>query len=127
MKTKKAIINPEFANPVGKSSLLRIDWKSWKDECPKNGTSIWVILKFTNGYVPVTGTYLDHTLPASSDGHFPETRWRSVKFDDFEYPDIFVGMRDKNEKRMIAWGVHRGVVSLGTDCKKCKMLQCNCK
>ena len=112
MKKKKELENPDFVRAVGKSSLLRIDWKSWK-EMPKSGDKIWVILRLKKGYYPVTGTYFDEVIPASKDGHFPASRWKQIKFDDFGIPDIFVGpSHDKNQKRLVAWGVHRGVIRL---------------
>ena len=123
---KKKLENPDFARPVGKSSILRIDWKSWDKETPKSGQEIWVILKLKNGYYPVTGTYFDETLPAN--GPFKESRWRQIKFHDFGIPDIFVKPHcDKNQKRLVAWGSHKGVVRLGKNCKKCGCLPCKCR
>lgn len=109
----KKLDNPDFKFAVGKSSLLRIDWQSW-DTLPKSGQDIWVVLRLQNGFYPVTGTYFDETIPASKDGHFPETRWKSIKFHDFGIPEIYVGKHhDKNQKRLIAWGAHKGIVRLG--------------
>ena len=109
---KKAQDNPDFKFAVGKSSILRIDWKSW-DEFPESGQDIWVVLRLKNGFYPVTGTYFDEVIPASKEGNFPETRWRSVKFHDFGIPEIYVGKHhDANQKRLIAWGVHKGIIRL---------------
>ena len=124
MKTKRPE-NPEFARAVGKSTLLRIDWKNWKKEVPTSGQDIWVIIRLQDGYYPVMGTYFDEVIPASKDGHFPESRWRSVRFQDFGLPDIYIG--NKEAKRLVAWGVNRSIVRLGKDCKKCKRLECSCE
>jgi len=112
-KKNPKVKNPEFLKAVGQSSILRIDWKSW-DTYPKSGEKIWVIVRLDKEVVPVTGTYFDETFPASADGHFPETRWRSVRFDEFGFPDTFVGPdhSDKNAKRLVAWGTHRGIIRL---------------
>jgi hypothetical protein len=115
MKRKqKTENNADFANPVGKSSILRIDWKSFKKEMPESGQSIWVVLKAKNGYHVVTGTYFNEVIPASKDGHFPETTWKQIKFNDFGIPDILVGKEysDKNQKHLVAWGVNRGIIRL---------------
>lgn len=106
--------NLDFANPVGKSSILRIDWKSFKTEMPKKSQDIWVILKVRNGYIVAMGTYFDEVIPASKNGNFPETRWKQIKFHDFGIPDILVGKEysDKNQKHLVAWGAHRGIVRL---------------
>ena len=125
-KTKKQeISNIDFADAVGKSSLLRIDWKSW-DTLPENGMDIWVVVRLDKGYYPFTATYHDEIIPNTD--NFPETRWRQIKFHDFEMPDVFVGLyhEDKNFERLIAWGTHRGIVRLGVDCPICKQLQCIC-
>jgi hypothetical protein len=113
MKSKK-IVNPDFAKPIGKSSILRIDWKSFKTETPRSGQAIWVVLHVKNGYEVATGTYFDEVIPASKDGNFPETRWKQIKFNDFGIPDILVGKEyaDKNQKHLVAWGAHRGIVRL---------------
>lgn len=122
---KKKTDNPDFSKAVGKSSLLRIDWRDWSKELPTSGQDIWVVIRLKNGFYPVTGTYFDQTLPASKDGNFPQSRWRSVRFTEFGIPETFMGSREW--KRLIAWGVHRGVVRLAIDCPKCKRLQCSCK
>ena len=114
MNKKKKQENLDFAHPIGKSSILRIDWKSFKKEMPRSGQDIWVVLRVKNGYMIGTGTYFDEVIPASTDGHFPDTRWRQIKFNDFGIPDILVGKQysDKNQKRLVAWGAHRGIVRL---------------
>lgn len=114
MKKNKKLENSDFARAVGKSSILRIDWKSFKKETPKSGQDLWVVLKVRNGYLIATGTYFNEVLPASKDGHFPATTWKQIKFHDFGIPDILVGKEyaDKNQKRLVAWGVHRGVIRL---------------
>lgn len=110
---KPKVKNADFLKAVGQSSVLRIDWKSW-DTLPQSGQKIWIVVRLNKEVVVLTGTYFDETLPASKDGHFPKTRWRQVKFDEFEFPDVFVGSyhRDKNAKRLVAWGVHRGIIRL---------------
>jgi hypothetical protein len=114
MKRKEKQENLDFAHPVGKSSILRIDWKSFKKEMPKSGQDIWVVLKARNGYHVVTGTYFNEVIPASKDGNFPETTWKIIKFHDFGCPDILVGKQyaNKNQKRLMAWGVNRGIIRL---------------
>ena len=114
MKKTKKIENADFANPVGKSSIIRIDWKSFKKEMPKSGQDIWVVLKVSNGYMVATGTYFNEVIPASKDGNFPDTTWKQIKFHDFGLPDILVGKEyaDKNQKRLVAWGVNQGIVRL---------------
>jgi len=109
----KELPNNDFLKAVGKSSILRIDWKSW-NELPNSGCRIWIVVRLDKEVVVVTGTYFDETIPASKDGHFPETRWRQVKFDEFGFPDTFVGPdhRDKNAKRLVAWGYHKGIIRL---------------
>lgn len=122
---KKKLENLEFAKAAGQSTLLRIDWKDWKKEIPNSGQDIWIVIKLTDGYYPVRGTYWDETLPASKDGTFSKTRWQSVRFDDYFLPEIYIG--NKEQKRLIAWGAHKAFVRLGKDCKKCKQLRCICK
>lgn len=114
MKRKQKQENLDFAHPVGKSSILRIDWKSFKKEMPRSGQDIWVVLSVTNGYMVTQGTYFDEVIPASKEGNFPETRWKQIKFHDFGIPDILVGKQysDKNQKHLVAWGAHRGVIRL---------------
>ena len=114
MKKTEKQQNLDFAHPVGKSSILRIDWKSFKKEMPKSGQDIWVVLKARNGYHVVTGTYFNEVIPASKDGNFPETTWKIIKFHDFGCPDILVGKQyaNKNQKRLMAWGVNRGIIRL---------------
>lgn len=109
---KKKLENPDFAHPVGKSSILRIDWKSFKKELPKSGQDIWVVLKTKNGYLLANGTYFNEVIPAS--GPFEESRWKQIKFHDYGIPEILVGKEyaDKNQKRLIAWGVNRGIIRL---------------
>lgn len=106
--------NLDFAHPVGKSSILRIDWKSFKKEMPKSGQDIWIVLKAKNGFMVAQGTYFNEVIPASKDGNFPETTWKQIKFHDFGIPDILVGKEysDKNQKHLVAWGAHRGIVRL---------------
>ena len=60
------------------------------------------------------GTYFNEVIPASKDGNFPETRWKQIKFHDFGIPDILVGKEysDKNQKHLVAWGAHRGILRL---------------
>ena len=108
---KKEIVNLDFARAVGKSSLLRIDWKSWKTEMPKSGQDIWVVLRMSNGYSVLTGTYFDEVIPAR--GPFKESRWKQIKFHD-GMSEMLVGKEyaDKNQKRLVAWGAHRGVIRL---------------
>lgn len=114
MKRKKKLTNPDFAHPIGKSSILRIDWKSFKKEMPKSGQDIWIVLHCKDGYMVATGTYFNEVIPASKDGNFPETRWKQIKFHDFGIPDILVGKEysDKNQKHLVAWGAHRGILRL---------------
>jgi len=119
---KTKLTNPDFAKPIGKSSLLRIDWKSWDKEVPRHCEDIWVIIRLKKGYFPVTGTYFDQSFPAKED--MPSARFRSVRFTEFGIPETFMGSKDW--KRLIAWGTHRGVVRLAKDCKKCKRLECVC-
>ena len=113
-KRKEKQENLDFAHPVGKSSILRIDWKSFKKEMPKSGKDIWVILKVSNGYMVAQGTYFNEVIPASENGTFPATTWKQIKFHDFGLPDILVGKEyaDRNQKRLVAWGVHRGIIRL---------------
>jgi hypothetical protein len=121
---KRKLKNQDFSRSVGKSSLIRIDWKSWTEEVPQSGQDIWVVVKLEKGYYPVTGYYVDHTIPPTKG--FPKgSRWISVRFHEFGIPEIFKGSRDW--KRLIAWGIHKGVVRLGKDCNKCGHLYCSCK
>ena len=113
---KKPLENVEFAEAIGKSTLLRIDWLDWKKEQPKNGEDVWVVVKLENGYYPVRGTYFDET--------FFKSRWRSVKFFDAGIPDIFLKSEDDN--RLIAWGRNQTVVQIGIQCVICGELQCQC-
>ena len=112
MKRKETQQNLDFAHPVGKSSILRIDWKSFKKEMPKSGQDIWVFLKARNGYMVVTGTYFNEVIPAN--GPFKASVWKQIKFHDFSIPDILVGKEyaDKNQKHLVAWGVNRGIIRL---------------
>lgn len=119
-QTKKPKVkNPDFLKAVGQSSILRIDWKSW-DTYPRSGEDIWVIVRLDKEVIPVTATYFDEIISTSEDGHSPKTRWRSVKFTDYGFPDTFVGPnhKDKNFKRLIAWGTHRGIIRLAKLPKK---------
>lgn len=98
------IENADLAKAVGKSTLLQIDWKSWKKELPPPGLRVFVVLELEKGYYPVPATFYDETIPASKDGYFPATRWQQVKFDDSQFPDIFWNCKDENKNRLIAWG-----------------------
>lgn len=122
---KKKLDNFEFSRAIGKSTILRIDWKDWKKELPKAGSPIWIVVRLQNGYYPVQGTYLDETLPASENGTFPASRWQSVRFNEYSIPEIY--MKSKEWKRLKAWGYNVAVIQLGKDCKKCKRLDCACK
>jgi|FAXJ01.1.fsa_nt_gi hypothetical protein len=112
MKKKLKIENPDFAHPIGKSSILRIDWKSFEKEMPLSGQDIWVVLRVKNGYIIRTGTYFNEVIPAN--GPFKASIWKQIKFHDLGLPDILVGKEyaDKNQKRLVAWGAHRGIVRL---------------
>jgi hypothetical protein len=121
---KKKLENFAFSRAVGKSTLLRIDWKDWNKELPKSGAQIWVVIRLENGFYPVQGTYWDETLPASADGKFPSSRWQSVKFTDYGVPEIY--LRSKEQKRLRAWGYNVAAITLGKECKKCKRLECAC-
>lgn len=126
-KKNKKLENPEFAKAVGKSTLLRIDWKDWKKELPPTGVPIWIVIRLSDGYYPVTATYIDEHIPASKDGECAASRWQRIMFDEY-LPDIFIGnTKDKNAKRLIAWGRNKGIIQLGTDCHVCKRLDCACK
>ena len=97
-KKNSKIANPELAEAIGKTTILRLEWKDWKKEFPKNGDRIYVILKLKDGYIPVTGVYLDETFP--SDRPFPASRWQTVKFDDC-FPTAIVG--GEHGETLFAW------------------------
>ena len=112
----------EFAKAVGKSTLLRIDWRDWEKEQPKNGEDMWVVVKLKDGYYPVRGTYFDEILPPN--GSYKESRWKYVRFSETMIPEIYLGSKDA--KCLIAWGRNQTVVRLGVQCAICGALQCQC-
>ena len=125
MKTVKPE-NQEFEHSVGKSTLCRIDWKSWDKELPPKCTSIYIIIKLESGYYPVTGIYTETVIPAV-DGVFPETKWKKVQFDDLDFPEIFIPPHnDDNYERLIAWGKLKSIIPLGIECEICHELRCIC-
>ena len=101
-KASKKIEYPELAKAVGHTTFLRLDWKDWKVEQPKSGEEIYVIVKAENGFIPLTGEYWDVTLPASKDGHFKQSRWRSVKFHSLACCELFLDNK-LDAKLLIAW------------------------
>jgi hypothetical protein len=79
----------EFANVVGNTIFLKLEWKSWEDELPPAYEQIFVILRLDKGYYPLTAEFLD-----------PEN-FKYVKFDDPRIPDCYL---DSNEGwRLHAW------------------------
>jgi hypothetical protein len=79
----------EFANVIGTTTFLKLDWKSWKDELPPAYQQIFVILRLDKGYYPVTAEFLD------------PKNFKVVKFDDFTLPDCY--LESKEGWRLHAW------------------------
>jgi len=123
MATKKKSLNKEWSNPIGKTTLVRIDWRDWKKEQPKSCEDIIVVIKDKIGdYGPVHATYFDETIPASK--AFPESRFRRVAFREFGLGEIYLG--SKEEKYLVDWGRFKVVKQLTSDCPICKQLICQC-
>jgi hypothetical protein len=123
MTTKKKPVGKEWLNPIGKTTLLRVDWRDWKKEQPKSCEDIVVIVKDKAGDCgPFHATYFDETIPAGKT--FPETRFRRIEFREFGLGTIYLG--SKEEKYLIAWGRLKVVKQLISDCPICKQLICQC-
>jgi hypothetical protein len=118
-KKKSKMVDGHWANAVGQTTLLRIDWKSWKDEMPKSGRDIIVICRYEDGYSPLHAEYWDERLSPGPNGRF-----QSVKFRDSGMPRIF--LNDENWDKMVAWGYLKQVFALTKKCPICKNLQCQC-
>jgi hypothetical protein len=91
----------QLAKAVGRETHLKLVWKDWKKERPTSGQDIYVIVKFRDGYMPLTATYLDETFPASEDGTRGSSRWRSVRT---SYGELFLENKE-DAKRLVAWAV----------------------
>jgi hypothetical protein len=105
--TATTLENAELAKAVGKVTLTKLIWKSWKKERPKNCQDVFVIIRLKNGYYPVGGTYFDETING--------LRFRRVVFNHGNIPDVFLDSKD--EKRLIAWAVLEKLGKVLTDAK----------
>lgn len=103
----------EWSRMVGKTTLIRVDWKSFNDELPKHGEDIVVILKSNDGYGPFHAEYLELG-----------DKWKEVRFREPQFPTFYFG--GKEWKRMVAWGRFKVVKQKTEDCPICKQLQCQC-
>ena len=121
-KVSKKIPSSDLENAIGKTTIVKLTWKDWAKELPENGDRIYVIIKAKNGLVPVTGMYLDETLPAN--GPFPESRWQTVRFDDAIGTAILGG---EGGECLVAWARPKKVGKLLNDsCLICKEFPCCC-
>jgi hypothetical protein len=98
---KKEVSGIEYANAVGKTTYLMLEWKSWKDELPKSGANIYVILMDHPIYVPVYAQYLDYTLGQNGTSNKP-IRFQEVRFPGSTLPDLFFKSNEA-EKHLHAW------------------------
>lgn len=89
--------NPQWSRAAGKVTLLKLEWKSWKKELPKSGDDIYLIVKFNDGYLPVTGTYISQMLPAN--GPLKALRWSEVRM----YGGNLILENKADFRRLIAW------------------------
>jgi len=121
MKKETKNRGTNWLKAVGQSTLIRVDWRDWKEEQPKSGEDIIVIAKDKdNDSGPFHATYFDETIPAGKT--FPESRFRRVVFR--ELGEIYLG--SKEEKHLVAWGRLQPVVKLAKECTICKRIDCIC-
>jgi hypothetical protein len=92
---KKKLQYPELKNCIGKSTFLQLHWRDWKNEQPKIGQRIYVVVQLPTGYLPKTGVYLGGVLS--------KTPWHQIKFDTCGLPELFLGSKDT--RRVIAWAI----------------------
>ena len=110
---KKKLEGMEWSKMIGKTTLLRVDWKSFKDELPKHGEDIVVILKCKDGYGPFHAEYIKD-----------DKNWSRTRFREPAFPDIY--MDSKEYKRMVSWGRFKVVKQKTKECTICKQLICQC-
>ena len=113
MATKPKLEGKEWSRMVGKTTLIRVDWKSFDDEFPKHGEDIVVILKCKDGYGPFHAEYLQSG-----------ENWKEVRFREPMFPTIYMG--SKEWKRLVAWGRFKVVKQITEECPMCKQLICQC-
>lgn len=105
-KKKTKLEGEHLPKLIGKTSYLKVDWKSWKKELPPKDQHIWIIIHLQNGYYTVLGEYFEEAIPYGCDQKgnmvIPPRVFRQVRFSDQSIPDVFLGSKD--EKRLIGWG-----------------------
>lgn len=100
--SKNKLQNEEYAEAIGKTTFLKLEWKSW-DEPPKSGSNIYVILKGDDGYVPVYGEYLDYQLdPVPGDVGRKPHMFREVRFPGSMLNELYIGSEEA-KKHLYAW------------------------
>jgi hypothetical protein len=120
-KVSKKLVGAEFADAIGKTTVLALEWKDWEKELPESGDRVYIISKLEDGFYPVTGIYFDEIIPAS--GTFKKSRWQTVRIDDG--PMVILGGEDAN--RLIAWAKPKRIGKvLNEDCIICKKVLCCC-
>jgi hypothetical protein len=95
------MLRAELAKAVGKTTTLRLHWKSWKKELPPANVTIYIVLKLSDGYIPVTGKFRHEIFPAI--GPFKKSEWKTVYFDDPYFSTIILG--GKGNEKLIAWAI----------------------
>lgn len=111
---KKKLFNEFLANPFGKSTLFRVDWKNF-DEIPSElyVHDIFIIVKENNvngaqsGYTMIDATFINKRIIKSE--------WKTWNIDNPEH-----------RKELVAWGVLTLTNKMVELCPVCKEFQCIC-